>query len=385
MFSEILRIKPTLDKGDAAKMERDLSQRFGRVAEKFGKGLKLAIKGTILGISLALLNKLLNPIEALENKIQKLLTDSNDLREQADQFGTSTGQLHRLQDVAKNIGVTPDQLKDMMSKYAAAIEKARIELLDPTATPSATTRIVKNFTGQKDLAEGFFTFIQSLKSTGQGPGRDVFFGEREQQRAAQRAITGEKLPDDERQRLITQRLLRHESGLETRQTVERELFGAEQRGAGRRFIEADFPAEFKKLNEPAASRFTRTTEKLANLSDRQTTSQIKNENSDFFAAGSRINGKMIDQITYADKLKADKETRQLESFSDLKKAQITIDRIENKFTDVLVKIDTIIGKLSDLFDTNSYFGSNGTVGKFFKAHPAVKNILFGKNDGSYVD
>ncbi len=73
MFSEILRIKPVLDSGAAKQMEQSLSARFSSIAKRFGGGLKSVIKGSLLGISIGLLNRLLNPLEALEEKIKNLL------------------------------------------------------------------------------------------------------------------------------------------------------------------------------------------------------------------------------------------------------------------------------------------------------------------------
>lgn len=348
MFSETLKIIPKLDPGEAKKMERTLSERFARVAKGFGGGLKAVIKGSILGISLGLLSKLLNPLEALEEKIKNLLGEGTDIRDMADKFGSTPGELKRLQDVGQSLGVSPDQLKDMMNKFAGAVEKARTELEDPTAQISASTNVVKNFAGEKNIAEGFFQFLTSLKAQGQGQGRDVFFGEREQRLAAERLRTGEQLTPEERQNLISQKLLKHQSGLEARQANEREIFGEVQSGGARRLIEANFPQQLQKINEPSAQRLTGSINKVAGLADKQRELQVQNETKDFLAASDKLNAKMITDMAKAEELKNARETAQLASFDDLKKASLAIEAVKGQLENANVVINKGIGYLADI-------------------------------------
>ena len=164
MFNEILRIKPVLDDGSAKQMEQSLSSRFARVASRFGSGLKNVIKGSFLGISLGLISKLLNPIEELEDKIKKLFGEGTDIRDLSDRLGSTPGQVKQLQDVAQTLGVAPDQFKDMIVKYAEAIEKGREELANPFTEKSGSTLAVRNFVGEKDLAKSFTDFRSAHRS-----------------------------------------------------------------------------------------------------------------------------------------------------------------------------------------------------------------------------
>lgn len=348
MFSETLRIKPVLDPGATKRMESTLSERFSRVSRKFAGGLKAAIKGSVLGISLALISKLLNPIEALEEKMKTLLGQGTDLRDLADQFNTTPGQIKRLQDVGQSLGVSPDQLKEMLSKFASAVEKARMELEDPTAQISASTNIVRNFAGEKDLAEGFFQFLQSLKAQGQGPGRDVFFGQKEQRKALERERLGQTLPEDERQRLIQERLLKHQTGLEARQANEKEIFGAIQSGAARRLIEANFPEQFKKLNEPSTNKLNNSINKVAGLADQQNLLKVKNDTQNFLDSSQKLNSKMITDMAESERLKNERDVKLFDSFNDLKKASLAIEELKSGFQDVAVVINKGIGYLADL-------------------------------------
>ncbi len=131
MFTEILRVKPVLDNTAAVQMEQSLHARFTRIASRFGGGLKAVIKGSVLGISLGLLNRILNPLEAVEEKIKALLGQGTDIQDMAERLGTSPGQLRQLQDVAKSLGVPGDQLKEVLSKFAESIEQARVEIKNP--------------------------------------------------------------------------------------------------------------------------------------------------------------------------------------------------------------------------------------------------------------
>lgn len=302
MFTEILRIKPYLDRATTALMERNLGARFARVAKRFGASLKNVVsgRGLFLGIGLAFLNKLLNPLNELEEKIKSLLGQGTDIRDLADRFQTTPGQLKRLQDVAQSLGVKPDELREMLGKYAQAVETARKEIADPANTDSASTEAVRQFVNEKDLAEGFFSFIQSLKA----------------------------------------------ASPEIRSKVEESVFGERQYGANRRFIEASFPQALS--NIPSVQRSGKAIENLATQSDLQNQIQAVNQSQDLIAASARITSKMIRDIELSEKLKNDRETKQLESFNDLKKAALAIEEVKNGFQNVIIMINKGIGHLADL-------------------------------------
>lgn len=348
MWTELVKIKFLADPNTAKQMEKNLSARFAKTAKMFGNGLQRAVKGSILGISLGLLNKLLNPLEALDEKIKSLLGEGNDIRDLADRFNTSPGQIKRLQDVANSLGVQPDQLKDMMLKYAQAVEQARNELNDPTAEISQSTRAVKNFVDEKDMAVGFEKFISSLRVEGQGPGRDVFFSDKEQQAAAQRERNGETLGQDERQRLIEQRLLRHQSGTESRQSIEQAVFGEAQFGGSRRLIEADLNKQFEKLKEPDVQTLNAAVTKVAGLADQQKLLETQRQTADFVKASANVNDGMIKQMEQAAAIEEDRVTRQLQSYDDLKQASIAIGQVKGQFENVLILVNQGIGKLAQL-------------------------------------
>jgi hypothetical protein len=358
MFTEILKVKPVLDTGSAKQMEASLSARFARVAQRFGTGLKHVIKGSILGISLGLLNKLLNPLEALEEKIKTLLGQGGDIRDLADRFGTTPGQLKRLQDVAGSLGVKPDELKDLLTKFADAVENARKELQDPFQERSAATRAVQNFVGEKDLAEGFLKFLGGLQATGKGPGRDLVFGEREQRRALERELTGQTLSDEERQKLISQGLLKTQSGLETRQAVEKEIFGQALFGGSKRLLEANFAEQAAKINEPSADELGRGVSKLAALEDQRNALEVQRQTKDLLTASSKITSDFVAAMEKSVALTEERETAQLDSFKDLEKARIALEQLKGGFQDVLILINKGVGYLGEV--SNFILGVKGS-------------------------
>jgi hypothetical protein len=174
MFTEILKIVPKLDRAELARMELTLSQRFTRVAKKFGKGLVSAVKGGgVLGIALGLVDKLLNPLKEIQEAIDKTLQSADSLVTNAKAFGTTAGKLFKLQQLGLTQGLDSDNLFLLIHKFQTAVAEAKN---DPTQ-PSA----VREFTDIPDTADAFFQFIQSLQKM-----------DKNQQLLVQQSVFGEK-------------------------------------------------------------------------------------------------------------------------------------------------------------------------------------------------
>lgn len=302
MFTEILRIKPVLDPASTKKMQASLSERFGSVAKKFGHGLKGVIKGSLLGISLGLLNRILNPLEELEEKIKTLLGQSGDLRDLSDRFNTGPGQIKRLQDVAGSLNVKPEELKDAMEKFADAVEQARREIADPFLARSDTSFAVKNFTGETDLAEGFLSFIKSL----------------------------------------------HAASASDRSKVERSVFGADQHGSFKRFIDTDFDTQAKKINEPSAQRLQNAIVTTANLNEKKNELGIENANKELLVTAAKLNDQMIKDMQAAEAREQKKLTDQIDSYQDLRRGANAVEDIKEGFTNLLNNVTTMLGELKQI-------------------------------------
>lgn len=215
MFTEVLRIKPQLDRGDLQRMDRTLTQRFTRVAKGFGGALKSAMKGTVLGISIALINRLLNPIKELEERMKSLLGIGSDVEERSKKLGTTAGDLLRLRGAASEKGVTTEELDSTLDAYAETLRNAEKELKEGKDI-SPATEAVRQFVGDKDIADSL---------------RRLFIG-------------------------------LNRANPQERKKAEEAIFGSEQTGSVRRAI--DQGLDFSKQRDSAT-----LTESVKNLSERR--------------------------------------------------------------------------------------------------------------------
>jgi hypothetical protein len=176
MFREILKLIPRIEPADASRMENSLNQRFARISQRFGKGLVSALKGGgIVGAALGILEKLLNPFDQIKETIETSLARADDLKTYADQFGTTSGRLFKLETLAQAKGLEPEQLRQLIGKFQGAVAEA-------IADPSKVTAVRQFAKPGQDTAEAFFQFIQSAGKL-----------KPEQRTLAQQEIFGEKL------------------------------------------------------------------------------------------------------------------------------------------------------------------------------------------------
>ncbi len=155
MFSEILKIIPKVEGKDLNGMERSLNTRFSKVAKKFGSGLVSMLKGgAVVGAVTFLIDKILNPLGAVKDSINKALGTADDLKDFSVQFGTTSGKLAMLQALAGSKGLDPEGLRMLLVKFQLAVAKA-------AANPGESSSVI-NYVGKTDTAEAFFEFIQAL-------------------------------------------------------------------------------------------------------------------------------------------------------------------------------------------------------------------------------
>lgn len=309
-------------------MERTLHQRFGRAAATFGRGLKSALRGSLLGIGVALLNRLINPIKEIEDRIKEILGQSQDLTEEAARFNTSTGQIQRIKSVAGSLGVKPEALKDLMGKFATAIEGARLET-DPTAVKSADYRVLQNYLGEKDLGKSFIQFLSDLKDTGNGAGQDIYFSDREQRRALERERNGTTLGEEERRRLMAQGLIQHRSGAETRSAAEQIVFGNSLTGSAADLVNTDVAAQATRLRLPSEALLSEKIAKTHGLARQYDRAKAFEETRNIIGEADALTSKTIGLISGSEADKSQKEIQKLNStdFLNRKSAQQGLDKI----------------------------------------------------------
>lgn len=271
MFQEVLRIKPVLEPAATAKMETTLSQRFKRVTKSFGAGLKAVVTGTALGIGLNILAKILNPITELEDRLNTLLGKGKNILDQSDRFGTSSGKLARLQVVGERLGVSPEDLGKLMEKYAEAIETGREEIKKPLKDQSDATKILsKDFLQEKDIAESFFKFIQSLK----------FVTDQDQ-----------------------------------RKKIEKEVLGESLFGFKRRFTDADFTKEFKTV--PDTGTLGKAVGNVAATDEELRIKRVNRETQDFLKNANTLGPGTVNAISALEQKRSDKDNKDFSNINQM--------------------------------------------------------------------
>lgn len=295
MFSETLKLIPRLSEADAKKVEATLGQRFMKVARNFGTALKGVVKGTVIGISLALLAKLLNPLQELEDRIKKLLGEADDARDLADKYGATTGQVLKLQALGNTIGLKPEQLESMMESFRKAVDEER-KLIDEGKFTEAESAM--SYVHDDNTLEAFVTFIKSIKTLGQG------------------SPIG-------------------------RTNVERQVFGDKLSGPQRRLIDSDFGDVAGAL--PSAADFEKAAANAIVQSNRYRMGTTLQDSWNFIRSSGAIDGNTISGMLSGDRRTMNKDFKELTDYQTLLNAAKAI----NVFIDLMTLAkDQIIALLS---------------------------------------
>ncbi len=298
MFKEILQIVPKLSGRELADMERSLGRRFGNVAKKFGKGMAAALAGGgIAGAALGLIDKILNPLKETQDAIDRVLKQGDDVVTNAKQFGTTAGKLFRLQSLAKSTGLDEGALNILIEKFQGAVAEAAADKTKVTA--------VRQFVGDKDTAESFFQFIQSLQKMDK-----------------------------------TQQVL-----------VQQEIFGEKQILKMADFLQTDFVEQAKTLGGPSSERLTPGLEKLAALNDYKDALAARTQMVDVLRKSRIINEDFVKKQDEQVRLDLDRENNQIKSYKDLADINIAASSIVNIAKEGLLGLTSLVVKVTDLANT----------------------------------
>lgn len=313
-----------MDSSDLKKLEDQLQSRFTKISKKFGKGLMDVLKGGgIAGLALGLIDKLLNPLQAVQESIDRMLKTSDDLATQANQFNTSSGKLFKLVQIGKSAGLDQEGLFTLITKFQTAVAQAKADPNDQSVSA------VRNFTNEKDTALNFFNFIQSLQKL------------------------------DRNQQLL----------------VQQQVFGEKQIGKMSEFLNLDFAKQFRAtgLDRQTSDTFTKSIDKMAKLSDLADILKVKNENKDIIDKSRVINESMIKQRAKSDALALEKENLQIKSYNDLAAISDTVSKI-------MLIVEQGVGLIGKLINMVTPFINQATdfMQKFLKS-PLMRGVrgLFG--------
>lgn len=297
MFTEILKITPKVDSGDLNKMENSLNTRFKSVAKKFGAGLVSVLKGgAVIGTVLAIVEKIVNPFKEVREAIERALDRGDDLVTFAKQFGTTAGNLARLQALAEAKGLTAEGLRTLLLKFQGAVT-------DAAANPGEVTA-VSQFVGRKDMAEAFFEFIQSMQN-------DLKYSD------AQRNF------------------------------IQREVFGEKQIGKASSFLNANFPELIKKIGGPTGNDLTGAALALDSRKSALKEEEAKRNLRDLFDKGvfAATQPGVFKTIDRIDRNKLAAENRNLGKAGALAKADQNIDELQAKALQWWIDLAPAISKI----------------------------------------
>lgn len=323
MITEILWIKPKLKAGDAAAMEASLSTRFTRVAKKFGTGLKSVIKGTVFGIGLGLLAKLLDPLKDIEEKIRGLLGQGQDIGDLASRLGTNTGALKRTEDIAKSFGIKPEEFKELITHFADTVETARKEMANPFEERSEATKTLGDLANETDILKSFGLFVKRLQDERSGPGRITEIG-------------GEK---------------KSISGAENAAIAEKQVFGGQQFGRFAKFLSADFNKTAKELSLPSEETTAKAVNQLIRAASQSDSFKASNEANDFVKAADTIGLNMVRKLEGIDAREQEKITEKMKtSFDDLAAAKEGIQEITKFVEKIQMPVLKGLGELPLLIE-----------------------------------
>lgn len=313
-----------MDSSDLKKLEDQLQSRFTKISKKFGKGLMDVLKGGgIAGLALGLIDKLLNPLQQVQESMDRMLKTSDDLATQANQFNTSSGKLFKLVQIGKSAGLDQEGLFTLITKFQTAVAQAKADPNDQSVSA------VRNFTNEKDTALNFFNFIQSLQKL------------------------------DRNQQLL----------------VQQQVFGEKQIGKMSEFLNLDFTKQFRAtgLDKQSSETFTKSIDKMAKLSDLADILKVKNENKDIIDKSRVINESMIKQRAKSDALALEKENLQIKSYNDLAAISDTVSKI-------MLIVEQGVGLIGKLINMVTPFINQATdfMQKFLKS-PLMRGVrgLFG--------
>lgn len=172
MLTEILKIITQLDDKEVAKLEKQLSSRFTKIAKGFGKALQVS---SALALGAAVLDKLINPLQEVKAAIDKTLGKADDVVTNAKQFNSSTENLLKIRALGSVRGLSNENIDQLLTKFQGAVAQAKLNPTDPANSA------VRNFVGEKDTALAFYNFITQLQKM-----------DKNQQVLVQQQVFGEK-------------------------------------------------------------------------------------------------------------------------------------------------------------------------------------------------
>ncbi len=292
----ILNIKPTISPSEGRKLENSLNQRFARVAKKFGGALRTGIsglKGVIAGVfttgimgAVGVLGGILtamlsNPINQLNQAIDKALGKADNISTRAGQIGTTSGRLLQIEAVAESAGVKNFDM--IISRFQTELQKSR----------TGESDLLKEFAGEEDTLEAFIKVIDSIK----------------------------QLKPAEQNLMISK------------------IFGERANLQLAEFIQADLKARRQQIfGNRSEKELTVAVDKLGKMEDLQAILRQKTAVDDLLTKSRMINEGTIRMQNAHEKSQLTQENKQMGAYGDFAKLALIQQDLKSLLTDIQVKL-----------------------------------------------
>jgi hypothetical protein len=187
-----IQIQPQIGASDAQKMESDLNRRFANVAKKFGTHLKNTVKTSLktaaiatgaAGAGLVASAVFGNPIEKINEDLNKTVMTADELATRADQLGINLAKFAEFGTIAQSMQIDPVLA---LQQFQTALQDSA----DFLAGDETKKDYLINFLKDGDLLDSFYAYMREMRKLGgKERGREMskIFGDRLQSRIAELA------------------------------------------------------------------------------------------------------------------------------------------------------------------------------------------------------
>lgn len=384
VFSEIIKLIPSMDRAAMGKLFSQLNQRFASLTKKFGEGMKNAFKLTgVVGIVGGLVSKLLNPLEKAEEIINRISAKGDDAMTNAEEFQSDPGKLLRLEALAATKGLDAETLRTLLGKFQGALAKEQEIVAAPERLQKEIVEIDRQIVETRRVeAEG------GAMPDGREPEarREELQSQRErlvvQVQQAQAAVAqGGMLREFVGETDIADAFFKFVQSMQqldkSQQTViQSEVFGERIRGKAAEFFNAkDFDQILRQL--PSVEALAAAAEKSGAVADKADLLRAIRESQDFVRKSSMLDESQISAIDQSERQKMRGEDQTLQRFDELKATNIAVQELTHKFdqfaTDFITNVAPMlvtgvnkVGKFVDEFmpsfqETKAWVVENGGV------------------------
>lgn len=325
--SYTITIKFATSNDSLKKTEKNLSNVFSRVVTGFKNklskaGTALKLGSAITGVAM-LLAKIINPLSALNDKINATLNKASGIKDRAEQAGTSVGRYTMLQSVAAAKGMDEGTFGNLLNRMQTMVGAAK----------GGEDNALSNYKDETDMGKVFYNVINQLR----------------------------KITDKAEQSKMVA-----------------DVFGQRATGALGGLLNDGFDGDlqkiFKNLN---VSGIEQAIEKLDAMSKKQAVLSTRNQLMDMVDKSGVINSNVINRQAKSQRQKDKDETERMENYD-------MYSRLEGMLNKIINSLDRLVGLLapftgiiekslnSILFVVNGISGVMKAVELKYK--PLIKNL-----------